>query len=219
MNWFLAVSLSLFWPLPLIPDCPLLQAGVKSEVFVELKLYWGAGLQPSQPKYLSLNPNFIFLEFEISHQNWYSHESDLDQIRSLRRRRKMKVLHLMGVIRGFKGLCLIISLNSVECLWKWCSGFLCAHLSHIDHSLSQHPCVHDEVSGLSLVGLPALQALLYHCQFFQHVALSASICYQGRYTFHVQPAGSGSSQESESLGKLCFLYLWELIFLMTEEKK
>uniref|UniRef100_A0A3Q4G585 Rotatin n=1 Tax=Neolamprologus brichardi TaxID=32507 RepID=A0A3Q4G585_NEOBR len=51
----------------------------------------------------------------------------------------------------------------------------------------QHPCVRDEVSGVSLVGLPALQALLYHCQYFQHVALSASSCYCGRYTFYIQP--------------------------------
>ncbi|KAG7525395.1 rotatin isoform X1 [Solea senegalensis] len=63
----------------------------------------------------------------------------------------------------------------------------------------QHPCVHDEVSGISLVGLPALQALLYHCQYFQHVALSASGCYRGRYTFHLQPVSSGSTQESDSL--------------------
>uniref|UniRef100_A0A8C4I6X8 Rotatin n=1 Tax=Dicentrarchus labrax TaxID=13489 RepID=A0A8C4I6X8_DICLA len=73
----------------------------------------------------------------------------------------------------------------------------------------QHPCVHDEVSGVSLVGLPALQALLYHCQYFQHVALSASNCYQGRYTFHLQsPVTSGPSpQESNSLGScllMCF---------------
>uniref|UniRef100_A0AAX7VPM0 Rotatin N-terminal domain-containing protein n=1 Tax=Astatotilapia calliptera TaxID=8154 RepID=A0AAX7VPM0_ASTCA len=51
----------------------------------------------------------------------------------------------------------------------------------------QHPCVRDEVSGVSLVGLPALQALLYHCQYFQHVGLSASSCYCGRYTFYIQP--------------------------------
>ncbi|XP_029698407.1 rotatin isoform X3 [Takifugu rubripes] len=50
----------------------------------------------------------------------------------------------------------------------------------------QQPCVHDEVSGVSLVGLPALQAMLYHCQYFQHVAVSASNCYQGRYTFPLQ---------------------------------
>uniref|UniRef100_A0A8C2ZKS9 Rotatin n=1 Tax=Cyclopterus lumpus TaxID=8103 RepID=A0A8C2ZKS9_CYCLU len=67
----------------------------------------------------------------------------------------------------------------------------------------QHPCVHDEVSGVSLVGLPALQALLYHCQYFQHVALSASKCYRGRYTFHLQPRTGATSgphpQESGSL--------------------
>ncbi|XP_072306821.1 rotatin isoform X2 [Eucyclogobius newberryi] len=51
----------------------------------------------------------------------------------------------------------------------------------------QHPCVHDEVSGVSLVGLPALQALLYHYQYFQHVASSAAACYRGRYTPHLQP--------------------------------
>ncbi|XP_067342147.1 rotatin isoform X3 [Channa argus] len=69
----------------------------------------------------------------------------------------------------------------------------------------QHPCVHDEVSGVSLVGLPALQALLYHCQYFQHVALSASSCYNGRYAFHLRPrAGTSigsSNQESTSLGQ------------------
>lgn len=58
----------------------------------------------------------------------------------------------------------------------------------------QHPCVHDEVTGVSLLGLPALQALLYHCRYFQHVALCASGCYQGRRVFHSQPcadAGGG----------------------------
>lgn len=75
----------------------------------------------------------------------------------------------------------------------------------IDWSLSffptftvQHPCVHDEVSSISLVGLPALKALLYHCQYFQHVARSASICYQGRYTFPIIPA---VPLENKSLGK------------------
>ncbi|XP_042366374.1 rotatin [Plectropomus leopardus] len=76
----------------------------------------------------------------------------------------------------------------------------------------QHPCVHDEVSGVSLVGLPALQALLYHCQYFQHVAISASKCYQGRYTFHLQPpagAYSGPSpQESNSLDSVNSLWFW-----------
>uniref|UniRef100_A0AAX7TFN2 Rotatin N-terminal domain-containing protein n=1 Tax=Astatotilapia calliptera TaxID=8154 RepID=A0AAX7TFN2_ASTCA len=73
----------------------------------------------------------------------------------------------------------------------------------------QHPCVRDEVSGVSLVGLPALQALLYHCQYFQHVGLSASSCYCGRYTFYIQPrVGSHCGprlQESASSGKLILL--------------
>ncbi|XP_056220936.1 rotatin [Seriola aureovittata] len=76
----------------------------------------------------------------------------------------------------------------------------------------QHPCVHDEVSGVSLVGLPALQALLYHCQYFQHVALSASICYRGRYMFHLQPRAGASSgtnpQESDSLDSENSLWFW-----------
>ncbi|XP_054893748.1 rotatin isoform X2 [Poeciliopsis prolifica] len=64
----------------------------------------------------------------------------------------------------------------------------------------QHPCVHDEVSGVSLVGLPALQALLYHCQYFHSVAIYASTCYRGRYTFDLlpRPGGSGSLSLQES---------------------
>ncbi|MEQ2280761.1 hypothetical protein AMECASPLE_023258, partial [Ameca splendens] len=60
----------------------------------------------------------------------------------------------------------------------------------------QHPRVHDEVSGVSLVGLPALQALLYHCQYFHNVALSASTCYRGRYAFDLQPRPCGSGNPS-----------------------
>lgn len=77
----------------------------------------------------------------------------------------------------------------------------------------QHPCVHDEVSGVSLVGLPALQALLYHCQYFQHVALSASACYRGRYTFHLQPhagtADGPNPRESTSQDSNDSLWFWK----------
>ncbi|XP_053198646.1 rotatin [Scomber japonicus] len=77
----------------------------------------------------------------------------------------------------------------------------------------QHPCVHDEVSGVSLVGLPALQALLYHCQYFQHVALSASSCYRGRYTFYLQPSAGTTSgpspQDSTSLDSENSLWFWK----------
>ncbi|CAK6971229.1 rotatin [Scomber scombrus] len=77
----------------------------------------------------------------------------------------------------------------------------------------QHPCVHDEVSGVSLVGLPALQALLYHCQYFQHVAFSASSCYRGRYTFYLQPSAGATSgpspQDSTSLDSENSLWFWK----------
>uniref|UniRef100_A0A1A8CXL3 Rotatin n=1 Tax=Nothobranchius kadleci TaxID=1051664 RepID=A0A1A8CXL3_NOTKA len=76
----------------------------------------------------------------------------------------------------------------------------------------QHPCVHDEVSGVSVVGLPALQALLYHCQYFQNVAHAASSCYRGRYTFQLRPGAAGSTgpslQESSSSDCENSLLLW-----------
>ncbi|XP_055364222.1 rotatin [Betta splendens] len=74
----------------------------------------------------------------------------------------------------------------------------------------QHPRVHDEVSGVSLVGLPALQALLYHCQYFEHIAASASNCYRGRYTFQIQIGGSSvtSHQESSSVESENYLWFW-----------
>ncbi|XP_066479673.1 rotatin [Tiliqua scincoides] len=45
------------------------------------------------------------------------------------------------------------------------------------------PCVHDEESGLSLIGKPALQALLCHCHFYEHLNEMVKQCYLGRYTF------------------------------------
>lgn len=76
----------------------------------------------------------------------------------------------------------------------------------------QQPCVHDEVSGVSLVGLPALKALLYHCQYFHNVALSASTCYRGRYTFDLQPrpcrSGNPCLQESSLADSENSLLLW-----------
>ncbi|XP_029110935.1 rotatin [Scleropages formosus] len=47
----------------------------------------------------------------------------------------------------------------------------------------QGPCVHDETSELSLVGLPALQALLCHCQFFEHMSQTVRSCYLRRHLF------------------------------------
>ncbi|NXL99601.1 RTTN protein, partial [Tyrannus savana] len=47
----------------------------------------------------------------------------------------------------------------------------------------QGPCVHDEESGLSQTGIPALKALLYHCQFYGHVNQMVKHCYLGCYMF------------------------------------
>ncbi|XP_046689537.1 rotatin isoform X1 [Silurus meridionalis] len=60
----------------------------------------------------------------------------------------------------------------------------------------QSPCVHDEGSGVSLVGLPALQALLYHCHFFAHVAQMVRSCYTGRYTPTHPRLSSASADDS-----------------------
>ncbi|XP_032874819.1 rotatin [Amblyraja radiata] len=73
----------------------------------------------------------------------------------------------------------------------------------------QSPCVHNEESGLSLVGLPALQALLYHCQFFEHVAHMAKHCYQGRYMFDLNfPKTTSSSLLSTTLEDTDSLQYW-----------
>ncbi|XP_061220635.1 rotatin isoform X1 [Neopsephotus bourkii] len=47
----------------------------------------------------------------------------------------------------------------------------------------QGPCVRDEESGLSQTGKPALKALLYHCQFYEHVKQMVKHCYLGCYMF------------------------------------
>ncbi|NXI34262.1 RTTN protein, partial [Galbula dea] len=49
--------------------------------------------------------------------------------------------------------------------------------------LWQGPCVHDEESGLSQTGKPALKALLYHYQFYEHVSQMVKRCYLGCYMF------------------------------------
>ncbi|XP_047684263.1 rotatin isoform X1 [Prionailurus viverrinus] len=65
----------------------------------------------------------------------------------------------------------------------------------------QGPCVHDEDSGVSLVGKPALQALLYHCHFYEHLNQMVKHCYLGRYTFDLKfSALDGTSEGSDFNG-------------------
>ncbi|XP_078396167.1 rotatin isoform X2 [Cetorhinus maximus] len=73
----------------------------------------------------------------------------------------------------------------------------------------QSPCVHDEESGLSLVGLPALQALLYHCQFYERLAHMVKQCYLGRYMFDLNfPKSTGSNLLSTNLEDTDSLKYW-----------
>ncbi|XP_048450654.1 rotatin-like, partial [Rhincodon typus] len=71
------------------------------------------------------------------------------------------------------------------------------------------PCVHDEASGLSLVGLPAVQALLYHCQFYERVAHMAKQCYLGRYMFDLNfPKPTGINFPNGNLEDIDSLKYW-----------
>ncbi|KAG7267024.1 hypothetical protein CRUP_032120, partial [Coryphaenoides rupestris] len=38
--------------------------------------------------------------------------------------------------------------------------------------------------------------LLYHCQYFQHVAHAAATCYRGRHAFHLQPPATATAGHS-----------------------
>ncbi|NXN22206.1 RTTN protein, partial [Nycticryphes semicollaris] len=60
----------------------------------------------------------------------------------------------------------------------------------------QGPCVHDEESGLSQTGKPALKALLYHCQFYEHVNQMVKHCFLGCYLFDLN-----SSKEEHLIEK------------------
>ncbi|XP_061450623.1 rotatin isoform X2 [Rhineura floridana] len=66
-------------------------------------------------------------------------------------------------------------------------------IEEVKDSIWQGPCVHDEESGLSLTGKPALQALLYHCRFYDHLNEMVKQCYLGRYTFDLN-CSLGDSQ-------------------------
>ncbi|XP_042319434.1 rotatin isoform X2 [Sceloporus undulatus] len=47
----------------------------------------------------------------------------------------------------------------------------------VKDTIWQGPCVHDEESGVSLTGKPALLALLYHCHFYEHLSEMVKECY------------------------------------------
>uniref|UniRef100_H0XCE5 Rotatin n=1 Tax=Otolemur garnettii TaxID=30611 RepID=H0XCE5_OTOGA len=66
----------------------------------------------------------------------------------------------------------------------------------------QGPCVHDEDSGVSLVGKPALRALLYHCHFYEHLNHMVKHCYLGRYMFDLNFSAFSATSEGSDLNSL-----------------
>ncbi|NXI63217.1 RTTN protein, partial [Anseranas semipalmata] len=56
----------------------------------------------------------------------------------------------------------------------------------------QGPCVHDEESGLSQTGKPALNTLLHHCQFYEHLNQMVKQCYLGCYMFDLNSSKEDS---------------------------
>ncbi|KAM4841045.1 rotatin [Thomomys bottae] len=66
----------------------------------------------------------------------------------------------------------------------------------------QGPCVHDEDSGMSLTGKPALQALLYHYHFYEHLTQMVKQCYLGRYIFHLSFSLFARTSEGNDLNSL-----------------
>ncbi|XP_064363215.1 rotatin isoform X2 [Dromaius novaehollandiae] len=76
----------------------------------------------------------------------------------------------------------------------------------------QGPCVYDEESGLSQIGKPALQALFYHCHFYEHLNQMVKHCYLGCYMFDLD-CSKGDNLIIEKSGITDFddsLNLWKV---------
>ncbi|NWJ02806.1 RTTN protein, partial [Crypturellus undulatus] len=82
----------------------------------------------------------------------------------------------------------------------------------VKYTAWQGPCVHDEESGLSQRGKPALQALFYHCRFYEHLNQMVKRCYLGCYMFDLNCA-KGGNLTMEKSGTTDFddsLNLWKV---------
>ncbi|XP_042549459.1 rotatin isoform X1 [Dipodomys spectabilis] len=102
---------------------------------------------------------------------------------------------------GLWGTVLSILLDPLECsVVRREAAFIFQNLLIIPMSSEvikdytwQGPCVHDEDSGMSLTGKPALQALLYHYHFYEHLTQMVKHCFLGRYIFHSTSPFAGTS--------------------------
>ena len=94
-------------------------------------------------------------------------------------------------------------------LKKLCSKFLSLSLA----LFLQGPCVHDEDSGLSLIGKPALQALLYHCHFYEHLNQMVKHCYLGRYAFDFSFSALNGAPEGNDLNGKCIMFIFLIKYI------
>ncbi|CAH2284654.1 rotatin [Pelobates cultripes] len=73
----------------------------------------------------------------------------------------------------------------------------------------QGPCVHDEESGLSIEGKPALQILLQHYHFYEQVSQMVKSCYLGRYIFDFSHSAVGPKANTVNMtSSEDSLYVW-----------
>ncbi|XP_030068547.1 rotatin [Microcaecilia unicolor] len=74
----------------------------------------------------------------------------------------------------------------------------------------QGPCVHDEESGMSLIGRPALQALLHHYHFYEQLNWMVNHCYLGHYNFDMNCSIAFGKRENVSMNSFDNSgYLWQ----------
>uniref|UniRef100_A0A6J0TVC1 Rotatin n=1 Tax=Pogona vitticeps TaxID=103695 RepID=A0A6J0TVC1_9SAUR len=127
---------------------------------------------------------------------------------------------------GLWGTVLNILLDKTECsMVRREAAFILQNLlviplptEEVKDPIWQGPCVHDEEFGLSLTGKPALQALLYHCHFYEHLNEMVKECYLGRYTFDLHcSSGDSLAAEKNSINDLDdSLSFWRLHYNQTQ---
>ncbi|OCT74574.1 rotatin isoform X2 [Xenopus laevis] len=81
----------------------------------------------------------------------------------------------------------------------------------------QGPCIHDEVSGLTLVGRAALQVLLHDYHFYDHVGQMVKNCYFGHYTSNY-PSFPCIAAKDNINGSEDSVYLWQSVHSFSDSK-
>uniref|UniRef100_UPI00358E3341 rotatin-like n=1 Tax=Myxine glutinosa TaxID=7769 RepID=UPI00358E3341 len=113
-----------------------------------------------------------------------------------------------GIPGGLWGTALNILLDHAECSLVRCQvASILQNLLAVPHpsltddvqdELWQDPCVHDDQLDISLVGRPALLALLVHCNFYSFLTLALSSVYLDTHLAD-RPAASGVIMGSGAL--------------------